>query len=144
MRKHWRALPALLVAATLLAPVTPASAGWSCSYYRYDTGTRSWVQVASLQPKDEYRSTHQEGVDFHCEYCYVPTITRRDPENPLGVLGTDPQLIAQDIVATVAEAQVPEPGAVPVDPWSYPPCPLVPPVWDADPLKPVNDVIGLH
>jgi hypothetical protein len=131
-------MPALLLGATLLAPVSPARAGWSCSYYRWNSPARKWDLVAHLQPRDEFRRTHVLGIDYHCEYCYVPAVPPRDPDDPVG--GVDEvQALAQEVTQTVREAEVTAPSpesvqAALVDPWNGPACPLVPPVWDADEL----------
>ena len=153
MRKLWRAVPALFVGATLLVPVAPASAGWTCSYYRWDAPRKQWRTVAHAVPQDEFRSDHVLGVDYHCEYCYVPALESKDPD-PFEDL--DPIETAQSLIGTT---QVPEVPKVPslnevslsslmtlvssAEPLNGPKCPDVPPVWDAEELDPVvGSVIG--
>jgi hypothetical protein len=143
MRKLWHALPTLLIGATLLAPIRPAAAGWSCSYYRWDSPAQKWDLVARLQPQAEFRRTHVLGVDYHCEYCYVPAAPPRDPDTFDGV--DDVKALAAETLQTVQEAQlpVPAPGSVsPVgmNPWDGPACPLVPPVWDEGELGVIGPI----
>jgi hypothetical protein len=150
MRRLFRALPALLIGATLLAPVSPASAGaWTCSFYRWDEPTQEWDLVAHLRPQKEFKETHVYLVDWHCEYC-VPALVARDPDHPFEY--ADAQEVSQYLVAEVAgtvrelQLAVPSPGSASpgelalVDPWNYPPCPKVPPVWDEDALDAVGGI----
>lgn len=142
MRKLLRAVPALLVAATLLVPVSPASADWSCSYYRWDEATQEWQRVALLQPADEFEATHIWGVDWHCKYNCVPAIPPKDPDDLIP--DVDVTWAVEPVVSTLDGLGVPTveeltpPGIV--DPWNGPACPPGPPVWDADEL----DVAGRH
>lgn len=146
MRTLWRALPALLVGATLLAPVSPAAASESCSFYRWDEPAREWVLVKRLYPRKEFKETYVHGVDWHCEYC-VPMIKVRDPDDVFEQVGVPQPAheLVEETVETLAavELPVPSPGPVSpagVDPWNGPACPDVPPVWDEEALDAVGGI----
>lgn len=146
MRTLRRALPALLIGATLLAPVSPAAATESCSFYRWDEPTQEYVLVERLYPRKEFKERFVYLVDWHCEYC-VPLMQAYDPDNPFE--NVDPRLLAQGLVQYVTETgraleiSVPSLSSVSpaaVDPWNYPDCPKVPPAWDEEALDAVGGI----
>lgn len=139
MRTHRRALPALVLAAGLLAPAVPASADWSCAFYKWQETTKTWKRLVVLYPKEEFEARYVKGVDWHCQYC-VPVIVRRE-DPPVAVPGAVDSAVS--VVRPVVQQYVTvpstdPPSGGPVNPWDYPPCPPVPPEWDN---QEVNDLL---
>ncbi|HWL36478.1 MAG TPA: hypothetical protein VNQ77_09805 [Frankiaceae bacterium] len=149
MTTLWRGLPALLIGAALLAPVSPAAASESCSFYRWDEPTKEYVLVARLAPRQKFEDTHVYLVDWHCQYC-VPAMTARNPDDVFESVD-DAQVLTQRLVQQTVEAvtelqvTVPSPGPgsgspAAGDPWNYPDCPKVAPLWDEKALDAVGGI----
>ena len=138
MRLLLRAIPAAAMVGAFIAP--PAQAGWSCTYYKWNTTVREWDRVALMQDEDLYEAQpgNKRFESWDCKYCYVPTLTV-GPDHPAAVtamledgLHQGEQLAAgtvEQVESTLAAIGVDLPSVeIDVTPFPEPPdCPLVPP-----------------
>lgn len=127
MTVTWRALPGLVLAAALLAPVAPASA-WSCTYYKWNAADRRWERVALLQPEQPFETQYPKPYYWQCRYCYVPVPV--PGEDPGPELPAEVQELLDDVNAAANKVLDGGFGTLGADPFNGPDCPDVPPVWD--------------
>jgi hypothetical protein len=148
MRIPWRALPAAALLALTLGPAPHASAGWTCSFYKWNATQGRWSRAALLVDEDWYLAQpgHARWQSWDCEYCYIPAGI---PPAPSSVVATGSGGGGGSVVpAGPPPASLVEPVRTALDPfwralgdpWGPPPsCPPVPPEYDglADALPPV-------
>lgn len=135
MRLPLRALPALVLLGAGLLPVTEASAGWTCAYYKWHAEDTRWERVKLLQDEETYEAHHPRYTTWDCKYCYVPALPP-PPDNVGPMFETiaewvpevDVQVQEEPVTAFV-QNQMAQLG-LGVEPFGGPACPVVAPEWD--------------
>lgn len=123
-------LHAALLAAVVFAPISTASAGYSCTFYKWSENARQWYRVATVANEKEYKDTHEYPTEWNCDYCYLPAIESKIGET----IGETANALQQRL----APVLTPVFGALSaVQVWPGPtPCPDFPPEPAAQPPVP--------